>query len=262
MTEVERLPSCRERWSDTFKLFKDAGTGAFFTFPLFVDYAPMALRRSALRNVGGVDEGMGDVGMCGICSDWELPTELLVNVDSPDEGQAWADLSWSTEGLIVPVFSNNVHELRAYNRMAGLSRGRVLIILQDDDSLQPADCSWLPPLVRQFDAMPKLGMVGLKSYRRGSGPGNMERWSDTFKLFKDAGTGAFFTFPLFVDYAPMALRRSALRNVGGVDEGMGDVGMCGICSDWEGCTNLTGNPPLPAENARDYLDTIKPLVDA
>lgn len=63
------LPGCtspQERWSDTFRLFSDPGTGAFFTYPLHVDYAPLAFRRSALRNVGGVDEGMSDRGECGI----------------------------------------------------------------------------------------------------------------------------------------------------------------------------------------------------
>ncbi|GIL60741.1 hypothetical protein Vafri_15268 [Volvox africanus] len=163
----------------------------------------------------------------------QMPVEIIVNVDSPEEGQAWADLSWSTRGRMVPVFSANIHEIRAYNRMAALARGKVLVVLQDDDSLEPADCSWLHPLVRQFESMPLLGMVGLKSYRRGSGAGgNLERWPDTF-MFSDPGTGNFFTFPLQVDYAPVALRRAALLSVGGVDEGMSDRGECGIMSDWE-----------------------------
>ncbi len=59
-----------------------------------------------------------------------VPTEFLVNVDNPDEGQIWADLSYSTEGLVVPVMSYNVHELRAYNRLASLARGRILVLLQ------------------------------------------------------------------------------------------------------------------------------------
>ncbi|EFJ48071.1 hypothetical protein VOLCADRAFT_91271 [Volvox carteri f. nagariensis] len=164
----------------------------------------------------------------------QMPVELLVNVDSPEEGQLWADLAWTTRGRLVPVFSNNIHEIRSYNRLAALARGKVLVVLQDDDGFEPADCSWIHRLVRQFDSMPKLGMVGLKSYRRGNGrEGNLERWPDTFHHFSDPSTGNFFTFPLQVDYAPMALRRAALLHVGGVDEGMSDVGECGIVSDWE-----------------------------
>ncbi|GIL88751.1 hypothetical protein Vretimale_17194 [Volvox reticuliferus] len=164
----------------------------------------------------------------------QMPVEMIVNVDSPEEGQAWADLSWSTRGRLVPVFSANIHEIRAYNRMAALARGKVLVVLQDDDSFEPADCSWLHPLMRQFESMPLLGMVGLKSYRRGVvAEGNLERWPDTFFMFSDPGTGNFFTFPLQVDYAPVALRRTAMLSVGGVDEGMSDLGECGIMSDWE-----------------------------
>lgn len=33
-------------------------------------------------------------------------------------------------GFVVPVLSNNIHEARAFNRMASIARGRVLIIIQ------------------------------------------------------------------------------------------------------------------------------------
>ena len=33
-------------------------------------------------------------------------------------------------GRVVPVFSGNVHEVRAYNRAAGLARGRLMVFLQ------------------------------------------------------------------------------------------------------------------------------------
>lgn len=46
------------------------------------------------------------------------------------EGQRWADLSWSTHGLIIPVMSHNVHELRGYNRLAGMARGKYMILVQ------------------------------------------------------------------------------------------------------------------------------------
>lgn len=33
-------------------------------------------------------------------------------------------------GFVVPVFSDDVHEIRAYNRLAALARGSVLVMLQ------------------------------------------------------------------------------------------------------------------------------------
>ena len=59
-----------------------------------------------------------------------VPSEFLVNADNPHEGQHWAELSWNTSGFVVPVFSNNIHEIRSYNRLASLARGKYLVFLQ------------------------------------------------------------------------------------------------------------------------------------
>jgi hypothetical protein len=42
------------------------------------DFAPLSVRRAALLDVGGLDEGMAEPGQCGIASDWELCTRLWV----------------------------------------------------------------------------------------------------------------------------------------------------------------------------------------
>lgn len=57
------------------------------------------------------------------------PIELVVNVDSPGEHARWAALAMNTtlpslNLTVVPVFSPNLHEARAYNRAAMLARGR------------------------------------------------------------------------------------------------------------------------------------------
>ena len=59
-----------------------------------------------------------------------LPSELLVNVDSPDEAAEWVKHVYPSEGFVVPVFSYNLHEARGYNRLANLARGDVVVILQ------------------------------------------------------------------------------------------------------------------------------------
>ena len=41
----------------------------------------------------------------------EVPLELLVNVDHPQDNEPWAWASYKTKGIVVPVFSNNVHEV-------------------------------------------------------------------------------------------------------------------------------------------------------
>ena len=47
-----------------------------------------------------------------------------------DLQKVWSELAHNSSGWVVPVLSANVHEIRAYNRLAGLARGRIMIILQ------------------------------------------------------------------------------------------------------------------------------------
>jgi hypothetical protein len=65
-----------------------------------------------------------------------LSSELLVNVDSRDyaggDVRAWLDVLGPEDTI---VLSANVHELRAYNRLAALARGRQLLLVQDDDGV-------------------------------------------------------------------------------------------------------------------------------
>eukprot|EP00955_Chlamydomonas_euryale_P050295 354518-Chlamydomonas_euryale.AAC.9 len=59
----------------------------------------------------------------------EVPLELLVNIDNPEDHELWANASWDTKGMVVPVFSYNVHEIRAYNRLASMARGDYLFLV-------------------------------------------------------------------------------------------------------------------------------------
>lgn len=59
-----------------------------------------------------------------------LRGELLVNVDSPTDAAIWAQWAHNTSGFVIPVISNNVHEIRGYSRLARLATGKVLTALQ------------------------------------------------------------------------------------------------------------------------------------
>jgi hypothetical protein len=54
---------------------------------------------------------------------------VVVNVDHPRDNEPWAWASYNTSGLVVPVFSNNVHEVRSYNRLAHIARGDYLVLM-------------------------------------------------------------------------------------------------------------------------------------
>ncbi len=61
-----------------------------------------------------------------------MDLEILVNVDSLSEMDMWAQYVRSSEGRVVPLLSDNVHEARAYNRLANLAKAPLVMVWQDD----------------------------------------------------------------------------------------------------------------------------------
>ena len=97
------------------------------------------------------------------CSDVAgLKMELIVNVDSrkfqTGDAKVWVDNAGPDDYIML---SPDIHELRAYNRMADLARGKVIFITQDDEA-PPNNgntCEWLGPVVRLLgntDALSRL----------------------------------------------------------------------------------------------------------
>lgn len=163
-------------------------------------------------------------------------SELLVNVDSIGDHETaglWANLSYEMDGFVVPVFSDNIHEVRGYNRLASVARSQILMFLQDDQ-LPPNDGTWLVSLLSIFDKYHLVGAVGLHSFRvcpyRGKGVNRNLRGHHVG--YRDPLLGVKMQFATSVDFAPLAVRKVALDDVRGLDEGLSEPGVCGIYSDW------------------------------
>jgi len=165
-----------------------------------------------------------------------VPIELLVNVDHPAEHAVWAALANNHTGnfSIVPVFSPNVHEARGYNRLAWLARGRYLVVLQDDEKI-PSPCTWLRSMITIFERWPNVAMVGLRNFVFGW---DHAHFNNARMWFRDPVTKVAMQFVFLADYAPVALRRTAFKAVGGIDEGLMEPGECAIQTDWELCKRL------------------------
>ena len=134
--------------------------------------------------------------------------------------------------------------------------------LLQDDEIPPSGCTWLHSVLAIFGAHPKLGSLGLKIYQLNKQKDNdvedrnVSRgeegaqgmvagcwWTDLHRAasiyvlpplycqvyFRDPAIGLDMQFTMLVDFAPMALLRAAFKHVGGLDEGMSEPGMCGIC---------------------------------
>ncbi|KXZ54429.1 hypothetical protein GPECTOR_5g82 [Gonium pectorale] len=165
------------------------------------------------------------------CASVGLACELVVNVDNPHEASAWA--AEVANGSVVPVFSSNVHESRGYNRAARAARGRYLVIWQDDQ-IPPDNGQWVLDMIKIFDAHPHLGVLGMNTYRlcKHMEPTNRFHWTN---WQPDPKTGVRWSFAQTVDFAPLAIRASVYRELGGLDEGISRNGECGIWGDWELC---------------------------
>ncbi|GFR46805.1 hypothetical protein Agub_g8438 [Astrephomene gubernaculifera] len=160
-----------------------------------------------------------------------IPCELVVNVDNPHEADAWAAEVQS--GLVVPVFSANLHESRGYNRAARAARGSYLVIWQDDQKM-PIKTNWVPDMVRLYETYPQLGVLGMNTYRlcKHMEPTNLFMPLD---LEADPKTGVQWNFIHAADFAPLGIRATTYRALGGLDEGSSRPGDCGIWGDWELC---------------------------
>jgi hypothetical protein len=85
--------------------------------------------------------------------------ELIVCEDGSIDGSlgAWAKLLDRPNDFVVR--SNDLHELRAYDRAVSLARGEIVCLLQDDD-IPPSDPSWLENSMTLFGRFPNLVMIG------------------------------------------------------------------------------------------------------
>eukprot|EP00900_Chrysochromulina_parva_P006016 jgi/Chrpa1/15415/Chrysochromulina_OHIO_Genome00022202-RA len=87
-----------------------------------------------------------------------LPSvEVLVNDDSGRDHAEW--LRWLQGANDAVLSSANVHEIRAYHRLARMARGDFLLLLQGDHCLPARGIAWLDEAIALFDRFPRLGLL-------------------------------------------------------------------------------------------------------
>jgi glycosyltransferase involved in cell wall biosynthesis len=143
------------------------------------------------------------------------------------------------------IRSNNLHELRSYNRAMRMSAGDVVVLLQDDDLL-PLNDEWLHLALRLFESKPDLGILGgyigqLWDPDSGTGYEFGEQRSTHGGLregrtqpipFLDPLTGVPFMYAECVWIAPVFARRSLLQKIGGLELTLAKRGEPGV---WQDC---------------------------
>ena len=169
--------------------------------------------------------------------------EIIVCEDGSVDGSAEEWMKY----LVLPndflVYSNDIHEIRAYDRAVRLARGRIICMLQDDD-IPPESGEWVGQALRLFERYPKLAVLG--GYRgRKFGSDVAERepkygyqtlWEKVKKIpFSEPDLRIPFMFIPAVSTAPLFCRRDAWIQLGGFDLNYSKAGEPGIGFDYEIC---------------------------
>lgn len=171
--------------------------------------------------------------------------EVVISEDGSTDGSLhdWHHLLDGKGDFIIR--SNNLHELRSYNRAMRMSSGDIVVLLQDDDLLPMTD-EWLRNAMKLFEALPQLGILGgyigqLWDHATGQGFEYGEQVSTHGGLRKgdtkplphiEPVTGLPFMYAECVWIAPMFIRRSLLRKVGGLELTIARKGEPGV---WQDC---------------------------
>ncbi|XRB17234.1 glycosyltransferase 2-like domain-containing protein [Pseudoscourfieldia marina] len=168
--------------------------------------------------------------------------EVIVNNDSGDSHPRWsAQLARMPRALL--VYSNNLHEIRAYNLMTRMSRAEVVAHLQDDDKPHGG---WASNAVKLFGARRKLGLLG--GYRGRFDGGSITELNIKMQAKNHIKYGPscknsiptvepLTKIPMMLIYkvnaAPLVVRRSVFLQLGGFQLGFSCKGESGIGFDFE-----------------------------
>ncbi len=185
------------------------------------------------RNVPAIVEGLRRTSAEEIivCEDGSIDGSLAV----------WTKLLDRPNDFVIR--SNDLHELRAYDRALTLARGDIVCLLQDDD-IPPADPAWLENSVKLFDRFPDLVMIGgwigfrgLEACTETSDshpyvPGDIiDVYGNTPEFTTDDGLP--FMFVAGVNVGPIFIRRDRFLKMGGFDLSYSPVGWPAIHFDIE-----------------------------
>lgn len=170
--------------------------------------------------------------------------ELIVCEDGSVDGseKVWRQqLTRPNEFLIQ---SNDLHEIRTYNRAISLARGEFIGVLQDDD-IPPENPDWVANVITFFRKYPKLAVLGCWNgwtfdfdnidNSIGSPIGRCEQSPDNRLAFIEPESKLPFQFVEAVGIGPMFFRRADFEALGGFDLQLSGPGEPGIWLDWDIC---------------------------
>jgi glycosyltransferase involved in cell wall biosynthesis len=164
--------------------------------------------------------------------------ELIVCEDGSIDG---SDEAWRRR-LVRPndflLHSNDIHEIRAYDRAISFARGEFICLMQDDDR-PPHDGSWLARAIALFENHPGLAVLGCWcGFNDWFDYAYNAPWlpaGDGKIPYADPRSGTPMMFVENVNIGPYLLRRSVYHELGGFDHEFSPPGQPGITFESEFC---------------------------
>lgn len=164
--------------------------------------------------------------------------ELIVCEDGSLDGSTQEWLSRLINPNDFLLHSNDLHEIRAYNRAVRYAGGGIVCLMQDDDS-PPRDGRWLQQALDIFAAYPKLavlgGWCGFDEYFAVEYNAPWSPSGDRRIPTLDPATGLPLLFVENVNIGPFLMRKSTFDALGGFDLRFSPPGEPGITFEAEFC---------------------------
>ncbi|KAI0567388.1 Glycosyltransferase 2 [Gracilaria domingensis] len=171
--------------------------------------------------------------------------EIVISEDGSTDGSLHDWHAALSDPRHFIIRSNNLHELRSYNRAMRMSSGDIVVLLQDDDLLPLSD-EWLKNAIKLFEALPDLGVLGgyigqLWDHDTGQGyeygeqistHGGLRQGNTKPLQFIEPTTKLPFMYAECVWISPVFIRREVLRKAGGLELTIAKRGEPGV---WQDC---------------------------
>ncbi|OOZ40948.1 hypothetical protein BOW53_05305 [Solemya pervernicosa gill symbiont] len=166
--------------------------------------------------------------------------ECIVCEDGSVDGSLRQWLKYFNRPNDFVIHSNDLHEIRTYDRALRYANGELVCLLQDDDA-PPSTSAWFDEAVSLFNRYPDLIVLGGWLGFQGIESDSVEQkqyWSAgdlTNQYKKEAlhseGGGPMHRFVEAINVGPVFIRRKAFVDMGGFDLDFSQVGWPGIHFD-------------------------------